>query len=359
MRELIASHPAAPTPPRDGVARRAAIAALMMLACVTLAACGDSEPSDQAAATTTAAKAAYPVTIASKHGSVTLTSKPVRVVTLDNQATDDALALGVTPVGMVALSYVPGKIQTWTKAALAGKPAPALIATDKGLPFERIAALRPDVILATNTYELEEKKTYTRLSKIAPTIHFVKGSLTDSWQEAMGRVGQTLGQPDRASELIADVEGQVAEVRKRTPEFESKIVNFFIMSPPQGLYAISDPQDLSMQFMAELGMKLSPAIAALPPSKSVEAGRAQISPERYDLLKSDLLVGTAFTTKILDDLAADKLFKRLDVVRDGGYVPLEIGPSTSMAFPSLLSIRYALTDVVPQFEAAIKKAAAS
>lgn len=67
------------------------------------------------------------------------------------------------------------------------------------------------------------------------------------------------------------------------------------------------------------------------------------------------MVGTAFTPKILDDLAADKLFKRLEVVKGGGYVALQIGPSTALAFPSLLSIRYALTDVVPRFEEAIKR----
>ena len=60
----------------------------------------------------------------------------------------------------------------------------------------RLNALRPDLILGTNAFELEDKAVYDRLSRMAPTVHFVEGSLVDSWQEAMHRVGRALGQED-------------------------------------------------------------------------------------------------------------------------------------------------------------------
>jgi len=352
MRDLIVSYPAAPTSSRNGVARRAAVAILMMLACVGLAACDDGESDDQAAATTTSATAAYPVTIASKFGSATITQEPQRVVTLDNQSTDDALALGVVPVAIAKVTYVPGDMQEWTKAALAGRKAPQLLDTDTGIPYERLAALRPDLILASHAFLLDKKSVHDRLSRIAPTVHFAEGSLTDDWQTTMQRVGQALGQEDRAGELVADAERDLAAVRTRTPEFEGKTVNFF-NNDPSGLYTINDTSDYSIRLLAKLGLRLSPQVARL----KGDGGRAVISAERYDVLESDLLLGTSVVPKTLAALGRNKLFNRLDTVRDGHYVPLPIGPATSMAFPSLLSVRYATMEVVPKLEEAIKRTA--
>ncbi len=52
-------------------------------------------------------------------------------------------------------------------------------------------------------------------------------------------------------------------------------------------------------------------------------------------------------------LERDQLFKRLDAVEQGRYVPLEVGSATAMAFPSVLSVGYATGEVVPLLERAI------
>ncbi len=331
----------------DAVKRVAALALFGL--CLAIAGCGDDDDAAGGASSTSAPEqSAYPVTIASKHGSATIAKRPARVVTLDNQATDDALALGVVPVGMAKVTYVPGGIQSWTKQALAGK-RPKLINLDSAIPYEQVAALRPDLILATNTYALEERSAYDRVSRIAPTVHFVDGSLSDGWQDVMRRVGQALGQEDRAAQLVADAESEIAAVRERTPEFENKTVNFF-NADPSGVYTINDPKDFAIRFLAELGLRLPPRVVAL----EGESGRAIISAERYDVLDSDLLIGTAVTAPALTKLGRDTLFKRVDAVDDGRYVPLAIGPATSMVSPSLLSVRYATKEVVPKLEAAIK-----
>jgi ABC-type Fe3+-hydroxamate transport system substrate-binding protein len=348
-----------PASPLRGLWRgRAATAAVAaMLGCLVLAACGgddDGGGGSGGGVTASSAESAFPLTIRSKHGSATIAQPPRRVVTLDNQAADDALALGVVPVATVKVTYVPGDMQAWTRTALSGKKTPQPINADSGIPYERIAALRPDLILATNTYQLEEKGAYERLRRIAPTVHFAKGSGTDTWQEAMGRVGQALGNEVQARELVEEAERELAAARKRTPAFEGATVNFF-NADPSGLYTINDKQDYAIRFLADLGLRLSPRVAALKGA----GGRAQISAERYDILDSDLLIGTSTTPKALAALERDKLFSRLPAVREGGYVPLAIGPATSMAFPSLLSVRWATTEVVPKLEQAIKARAAS
>jgi len=169
--------------------------------------------------------------IRSKHGSATIEQQPRRVVTLDNQGADDALALWMVPVATVKVSYVPGDMQAWTRTALKGKATPQLIDADSGIPYERVAALRPDLILATNTYQLEEKGVYERLRRIAPTVHFAEGSNIDTWQQAMQRVGKAIGQEDRARDLVAEAERGLAAARKRAPDFEGSTVNLFNADP--------------------------------------------------------------------------------------------------------------------------------
>jgi iron complex transport system substrate-binding protein len=343
------------TAPAEHRSRRvstAVMALVVMLACLALAACGeDDDTSGQATTTTTTAsgQAAYPVTIRSRHGSATIDEPPRRVVTLDNQATDDALALGVVPVGIVKVTFVPGDMQTWTKAALSGKQRPQLLDTTDGIPYERVAALRPDLILATNAFELDNKAVYDRLSRIAPTVHFTRSSLSDSWQEVTERIGRALGQQKRAAELVAEAESDLAEVRERTPQLVGKTVNFF-NADPSGLYTINASEDYSIRFLEGLGLRLSPNVAKL----KGEGGRAAVSAERYDVLECDLLMGTSVSPKALTALHRDKLFNRIKAVRDGRYVALDIGPATAIAFPSVLSVPYATAEVVPKLEQAIK-----
>ena len=329
--------------------RTSVMALAAVLTCLALGACGgDDDTSGQPTTTASSEQAAYPVTIRSRHGSATIDEPPRRVVTLDNQATDDALALGVLPVGIVKVTYVPGDMQTWTKAALRGRQ-PQLIDTTDGIPYERVAALRPDLILATNAFELENKGAYNRLSRIAPTVHFTRSSLSDSWQEVMQRIGQALGRQARAEELVAEAEGELADVRERTPELVGKTVNFF-NADPSGLYTINDSKDYSIRFLEGLGLRLSPNVAKL----KGEGGRVAVSAERYDILESDLLIGTSVVPKALAALRRDKLFNSMKAVREGRYVPLDIGPATAMVFPSVPSVRYAVAEVVPKLERAIK-----
>ena len=211
-----------------------------------------------------------------------------------------------------------------------------------------MAALRPDLILATNTYQLEEKAPYDRLRRIAPTVHFAKGSLSDGWQDVMRRVGRALGQEDRARELVAEAEASLAAVRERTPQFEGKTVNIF-NADPSGLYTINEPTDYAIRFLGDLGLRLAPRVAAL----KGEGGRAVISAERYHVLDCDLLIGTSTSPKALVKLERNKLFRRVGAVREDRYVSVTIGDGTSMAFPSLLGVRFALDEVVPRLEQAI------
>jgi iron complex transport system substrate-binding protein len=330
---------------------RRLLPSLIALACLPLAACGsddDPGPSAAAAASSTAA-AAFPRTVTDKLGTTEIPAEPQRIVTLDFPSTDGVLALGATPVGEYEVSYVPGGVQEWTKAAQ-GEQTPTLLSTDQGFPFEQIAALKPDLIVGTNTYPLVAD-AQDQLAGIAPTIAHVDAPGVDTWQQGLQTIGQALGRPDQAKQLIADVEAQVARTRKAHPEFEGKTVSFFNYVPGDGIYVIDDNNDFSLKFLSEVGFAgVTPQVAQLKGSD----GRAKVSPERYDALDADIIIGTSTNPKALAELERSKVFQAIPAVRDGRFVALGIGPATAIAFPSVLSVPWATEHLVPQMSAALK-----
>lgn len=318
-----------------------ALAFLLTLCVLALAACGDD---DTEATPAGAPTAGFPVTVAQKLGEVTIERQPKRVVTLDFPSTDAALALGVLPVGIYEVSYVKGGIQEWTKAALRGRE-PELIDTERGFPLEQIAKLRPDVILATNTYPLIAE-SWDKLNRIAPVVGHVEGAGVDTWQQGVRQIGKALGRGERAERLISAAERKVTRARDANPQFGGKTVSIFNYVAGDGLYVIDDDADVSIKFFEELGFAGVPKAVA---SLSGTGGRAKVSPERYRTLDADVVLGTSPAPKQLEALERDKLFARVR----GGFLGLDIGQSTAMAFPSVLSVPYAVDRFTPLLSKAL------
>ena len=328
-------------------ARRLILVLLAVLA-TFLSACGGDDDGGASGAAGAAAPG-FPVTLTQKTGEVTIPAPPKRVVALDFPSADAALALGATLVGMYEVSYIKGGIQDWTKAKLGGAK-PELLNTDKGFPLEKIAALRPDLILGTNTYPLVAD-AYDKLSAIAPVVTHVDAPGIDTWQQGTLQVGKALGREAEAKRLIADAEAKVAQARTDHQEFAGTTLAFFNYVAGDGLYAVNADSDFSIKFLTELGFAgVAPEIAAL---KGAD-GRAVISPERYRLLDAGIVIGTSPDPKALEQLRNDPLFARVPAVADGHWVGLGIGPATAMAFPSVLSVPYAVDALVPELSTALR-----
>ena len=128
-----------------------------------------------------------------------MTKAPARVVVAGLREQDSLLALGIVPVGTTEwYGKHPGAIFPWAEAALGDAPKPEVLGFIDGIQFERIAALRPDLILAV--YSGLTHKDYTTLSKIAPTIAQPPGQIDwgSSWQDEILTVGRAVGKPEEA-----------------------------------------------------------------------------------------------------------------------------------------------------------------
>lgn len=342
--------------PARTIPTRAALAVLLLLlAGFALAACGGDDESGgdaatgDAAAATAASSDAFPVTIRSALGDAVIEAPPERVVALDFGSADTALALGVTPVAMAEVDYVEGGIQTWTRAALRGAE-PELIDVADGIPIERVAAARPDLILASNAFGIEE--VFDGLSRIAPVVAFEERLGEDTWQQITENIGAALGRSEEAEQVIDDVSDQVEEARAANPELEGRTISFFNLADQ--LYVVNDPADFAIEFLADLGFRLTPRVEALPG----QLGRAPVSEENYELIDADVVMGTSPAPSDLSRLEQSSVFRLVPAIARDAWVPLPLAPSTSIAFPSPLSIPYALELLVPRLAAAARAARA-
>jgi iron complex transport system substrate-binding protein len=313
-----------------------------------LTACGSSA-STSAGSGASASSAAFHASIKGKFGTTTLSSKPVRVVALSWTDADFALALGVTPVGVTKVSTATGGIQPWTKTAL-GSSSPTVLDTTDGDPIEAIAALRPDVILATKDYNLST--SYADLSKIAPVVTYVSGPNNDSWQQDFANVATALGDSAKATTVTSATEATIAKTKSTYSELSGKTFSYIVAPSASGAYTVNSTTDVSAQLLGELGMQLSPADLKLPSSST--PGRAQISLENLDELNADVVIAASDSAG-LSMLSSNAVFKKMAAVERGSYVPLDYTAATALAFPSPLSLDWAMTNVVPKLAAAAAK----
>lgn len=334
---------------RPGSVRRCALRSLAAVVVATvmaavMAACGSGGPSAGQAGP----DGEFHAQVTGKFGTTTIDRRPVRVVAMSWTDADFVLALGVTPVGIGKASDTPAGLQPWTEAAL-GTARPPLFNVLGSDPIEEVAKLAPDVIIATKDYNLT--RSYAQLSQIAPLVTYVSAVNSDTWQQDLTNVATALGRTAEGTKLTADTQAKIDQQRAARPELAGKTFSYVISPTSAGAFTVNSTDDVSAKLLAALGMRLSPSVLGLPTGGL--PGRAQISPENLSVLDADLVLATG-SPEVLADLAKNPVFANLSSVRRGGYVPLGYTASVALAFPSTLSISWALDEVLPKLSAAAR-----
>jgi iron complex transport system substrate-binding protein len=325
-------------------------AALSSGAALTLTGCGSDKKSakDDSGKSSEGTGSGFPVTLAGKPGPVTVKSAPQRVVAYGNgRDTDLALALGAPLVLASRNASFPDGSSPWARPG----SGVTLAAADSGLPVEKIAAARPDLILAADDYALQDD--FGKLKALAPTLGTKSGAGKDDWDVMAQRAGDVLGQRAKADRLVASVKAKIAKVRTDHPELAGKTFTFGPVTGGQ-VYTISSATDPSAVFFSQFGMKLAPQVTTLPASST--PGRSLISPERLDLLEADVLILAYPAAKDRAAFEKGALFRNLKAVKRGAYIALDISTALAVAFPSVLSIPYGLNAAVPQLVKAVAAA---
>jgi iron complex transport system substrate-binding protein len=304
-------------------------------------------------------EAGFPVTIEHKYGSTTLTQEPQRVVTVGLTDHDAVLALGVVPVATTEwFGMRPGAVFPWAEKALGDAEPPQVLTQTDGIEFEKIAALRPDVILAQ--YAGLTQDDYDKLARIAPTVAQLSeyGDYTIPWQELTRRIGQALGRANQAERLVSDVEERFARVREEHPEFVGATA-VAAYDFGDGMVGVYGPKDPRARILAALGFETPAQIAEL----TREEYYAEIGGEQIELLDADLLLMIVYTTPEQALVASNPLYQGLDLAREGRDIAL-VSRETDIlsedgvlvgaySFSSVLSLPYLLDRLVPMLSAAV------
>ncbi|MBJ3785485.1 iron-siderophore ABC transporter substrate-binding protein [Devosia sediminis] len=282
---------------------------------------------------------AFPVTLEHVWGSTTIEAAPQRVVTWGWGNEDAAIALGVIPVGMPFQSYGGGEdgIQPWIEDALAaaGAATPVILDNAGEPPFEQIAALEPDLILAVFSGVTEEQ--YALLSAIAPTVAYTGDAWSTPWQDVTRQVGAALGKADEAEAMVDETEAWLASEFAKYPELAE--VTFASANDYDGAMAVLAPLDARIKFLTDLGMTLDPSVATLAPDDG--QFYYPLSYELFDQLEADIFVTYNEEQAALDTWLATPQAQTYPPIVDGGLAAL-VGTENVAAVspPSALSLRW-------------------
>jgi iron complex transport system substrate-binding protein len=322
----------------------------------TLAGCrGGGDRTTAAAQRSSAdfASGAFPATVEHRYGKTTIPAEPQRVAVVGLMEQDALLALGIAPVAATEwFGEYQGAIWPWAKKALGDRPVPEVLSSVDGIEFEKVAAVKPDLIIGI--YSGQTREDYETLSKIAPTIAQPKGSTIDwavTWQEIATMVGAAVGKPDKAKALVDDLEALVATYAADNPSFKGR--TGLMATPYEGIYVYGagDPRS---QLLQSLGFVMP---AGLDEVTGSEFG-ANLSKERTDLLDVDALVWL-FESYEADKkkIDANPLYTALDVRTQGRDIFVagdkEKAYYGATSFISVLSLPMLLAGLVPQLAAAV------
>ncbi|WP_197287646.1 iron-siderophore ABC transporter substrate-binding protein [Streptomyces apocyni] len=328
--------------------------ALAVAATLALSSCGSGSDDDDAKNDTksagkakeSAGSEAFPVTVEHKYGSTEIKEEPKKVVTLGLSDQDAVLALGVKPVGAVDwFKEDPYGKWPWAKDKW-GSDKPTIVGERDEYNMEKIAALKPDLIIAQ--YSGMKKEQYDTLSKIAKVVAQPKdhADYAAPWQTMTQQIGKALGKEDEAKKKIADIDAKFKAVRDKHPEYAKQtlaVADSFEAGKYSG-FTKTDPKAI---FFSELGFKLNPEIDKLAkPGWNV----AELSAEKLDVLDTDRLVWVTSSTEANDRIKAEPLYKKLKVSQEKRdlFVPYQ-DPDVGAAFSfnTVLSIPYAIEEIEP------------
>ncbi|MFF4476414.1 iron-siderophore ABC transporter substrate-binding protein [Streptomyces melanosporofaciens] len=317
-----------------------------------LAGCGSDSADESGDDAPAAASGAFPVTVEHAFGSTKITKAPRRVVSVGYTDDQAMLALGVRPVGMVDQYPNPaGKkpdINTqwpWVKDKWGDtRPEVVMKNGDTGPNYEKIAALRPDLIVAV--YSEIDKAAYDKLSRIAPTVGRTKGEkepFSAPWQDNAVQIAKALGKENEGTKLVRGIRDKLGAAKKEHPEFANQTA--VMLSWYKNSVAPFTSTDVRGRLVTGLGFSYQTKIDTIADGKFYTV----LSPERVDLVDADRV----FVINDKADQQALKkfqLFTNLDAVKQGkvSYLLDSEGPAVGAAISqgTLLSLPYAIDQLV-------------
>lgn len=314
-----------------------------LVTAVTLALLGVAGCASGPAAPTPAQPAggAFPVVVEHGLGSTTIPAPPRRIVAVGGNDGDALFALGITPVAVLGGQTANG-IQPW----LAGRLDPARTAVlrspaDFGL--EHLASLRPDLILAGSVPNIAGE--YDKLSRIAPTVTYQHGALTDTWQDRLRLTARAVDRSAEAERLITETEGRIAEVARQNPGLRGRTVSIAWANQP-GSLAVLGGDSNTTALLAALGLTVAPGLRDIH-SNGLPTAASSLSTEQWSRLDADIVLVAASTPELAQTVRDSPLIKALPAYSRGTFQAIDVSTVSALRVPSVLNVAWLIDQIRP------------
>lgn len=331
---------------------RRTIAVIAATAAAALALAGCSSAAPEAGGPTAASDGDFPVTIEHAFGETEIPAAPERVATWGWGSAEAVLALGIVPVAMAQQTYGANDegVHPWVAEELdeLGAETPVILTDDgEAPPYEELVEVAPDVILAPFSGITEEQ--YELLSEIAPTVAYEGEPWTTPWRDVITTVGTALGKSDEATQVLEELDAELAARAEEHPELEGRTVA--AVWDVAGTFYVYTPDDARVEFLSGLGLEDAPSVAELANGDS--PFYYTLSYEQLDQLESDLILSYHDTQAEADAFLASAPIQAIPAV-SRGQVAQVIGTELIAAVspPTALSLTYGLDELIASLSAA-------
>ncbi|MEO0948362.1 MAG: iron-siderophore ABC transporter substrate-binding protein [Cyanobacteria bacterium J06641_5] len=266
-------------------------------------------------------------------GTVQVPKQVKRLVVLDTAALDAAVAVGVKPIGSIALgdlpTYLSDKVSEITIVGQGNQPN-----------LEAILSLQPDLILGN---QLSSGSIYSQLTRIAPTVLTAGSGRAGEWRENFRLYARALGKTTEAERVLQTYQQCANQLRQQLENPEKLQISTVATGAGQiGFYSA---KSFAGTVLADLGFDRPPTQA----QAALHGGI--ISREDLDSIDGDaifLITSAASSTSLdLQEFVADPLWSRLSAVRQGQVYAVE--GEVWAAGRNVLAARQILKDVARAF----------
>lgn len=336
-------------------ARKRTTGLLVGVVCAALALAGCSSGTTTTAETSseaTSSDGAFPVTIDTAYGEVTVDQKPEKIVVFTDSYLGLLDILGEKPVAVSReespeeyLEWAP-----WNEGLFDDTATTGLVTAEYAPSVEAVAALGPDLIL-TDVWNVDEP-LYAQLSQVAPTYVGLSTETQTSWQDNLASLAQLTGHDTSiVAETEASLDDAFAAAADRLPGLQGATfqVPVFNGDPPM-LYNSEYGND------AILGLGLVPGDDQ--PAGDVTANDVQpISLENIERLNADVVfvaaagsLGSDVIEQSFDTLRADPRLATLPATANGTLVYLTTAQWAAINGGTPVSYEWWINQVVPELE---------
>ncbi|WP_073698207.1 ABC transporter substrate-binding protein [Mycobacterium sp. ST-F2] len=281
------------------------------------------------------------VTITHAFGSTKIPAPPKRVVSAGLTGQDELLAVGVVPVAVTEwFGNQPLAVWPWAQPAL-GPAQPEVLNLTDGIQVDKIAALKPDLIIAINAGL--DADTYKKLSEIAPTVAQAgQDAFFEPWKEQATVIGQAVFKADDMKKLIDGVDAKFAAAGKANPRLSGRKM-LMVNGLPTAAGVEVTPAGWRTDFLSEMGIAVPDGLGSFTKGQHAFVPRDQMATAFRGV---DVLIWTLDSDDQRPAVLADPTVAQLSQAKANRIVFPNKDLSAAITFASVLSYP-AVADQLP------------